>query len=63
VFFLLETVWESAVDCLVEIAVGKGVNRVQLEGLEIIDRCYSHKGSKDTGCKRCGAGVFVIPLR
>jgi hypothetical protein len=62
VFLLLETVWKSAVGCLVEIAVDKGVYCVQLEGLKIIDCCYGHKGLKDARHKRCSVGVFVILL-
>ena len=58
--FLLETVWECAVDCLIKVAVGKGINCVQLEGLEIVGRCYSYKSSEGTGRQRCSVGILIV---
>ena len=58
--FLLETIRKRAVDYLVKIAVGKGINCVQLKGLEIIGRCYSYKSSEDTGRKRYSVGILIV---
>ena len=58
--FLLETIRKRAVDCLVKVAVSKGINCVQLKGLEIIGRYYSYKSSEGAGRKRYSVGILIV---
>jgi hypothetical protein len=60
--FLLKTVWESAINYLIKVAVSKYINNIKLEGLKVIGRCYSYKGLKDTGRECYDVSIFIIPL-